>query len=399
MSEKCVRRVIMIRKIAISLLFLMAFINNITGIEDFQSKCILLYSIETDSNLYEKNSNQVWSPASLTKIMTFIVVDKFIDDKNERVMVDGNLLKSLDGTDSSLAYLKAGNQYSVQQLLAAMMIPSGNDAALILANYVERKLNLGENGFVREMNEMAKSLGCTNTHFENPHGLYHENHFTTCVDMLKIIKRAIKIDLFNSIVCKNSYELDGKILKNTNKLLDPSSEYYFEDCFGIKTGSHNQAGYCLSSIAKRNKQTYICICMGAPKFDSNGNPVEKNFAMIDSKELYNWAFSKYRVLDISSKISKYFEIQTKYFEIPIKLKECNSLALVPYGKNLSSLDVKCDVSEISEYSLPIKQGQKLGNIKVLCDGKVIKNCELSAECDVSLNFWNKFRYLFKKFVS
>ncbi len=145
---------------------------------DFETHCTALYleNIDTDTVVYQKNQDERRYPASTTKIMTYIIVaEKVADLKNTMVTVKSSIIHMLDGTGSSMAGLKAGEKLSVYQLLNCLMIPSGNDAALVLADYIGD----GDiNQFVTLMNQKAKALGCTHTHFANPHGLNDPDHYT-----------------------------------------------------------------------------------------------------------------------------------------------------------------------------------------------------------------------------
>ena len=166
---------------------------------DFELKCksVYLENLDTDSPVFEKDADARRFPASTTKIMTYIITAEHISDfKNTYVTVKDKVLSALDGTGSSTAGLVAGEKLSIYQLLCSMMIPSGNDAALILADYVGG----GDTSrFVEMMNQKAQELGCTGTHFSNPHGLNDPNHYTTVRDMGKIAKYAMTLPEFNNI--------------------------------------------------------------------------------------------------------------------------------------------------------------------------------------------------------
>lgn len=181
--------------------------------------------------------------------MTYIVVTEQVDDlDNTMVTINQDLLDELAGTGSSIAGLEdyAGEKMSVMELLYCMMVPSGNDAALVLADYVG---NGDVSAFVELMNQRAKELGCTNTHFTNPHGLHDEDHYTTAADMYKITEYAITTPHFTEVTNTTSYYLsldeDGENpLITTNSLINENEpDYYYEYARGIKTGTTDEAGF------------------------------------------------------------------------------------------------------------------------------------------------------------
>ena len=188
---------------------------------DFETHCTALYleNIDTDTVVYQKNQDERRYPASTTKIMTYIIVaEKVADLKNTMVTVKSSIIHMLDGTGSSMAGLKAGEKLSVYQLLNCLMIPSGNDAALVLADYIGD----GDiNQFVTLMNQKAKALGCTHTHFANPHGLNDPDHYTTVSDMAKITKYAMTLPEFMDISDTATSDVIGedRYLVTTNSMI------------------------------------------------------------------------------------------------------------------------------------------------------------------------------------
>ena len=190
---------------------------------DFEpiSKSLYLENLDTDTVVYTKAADEKRYPASTTKIMTYIITAEHVSDiQHTNVTIKSSTLHMLDGTGSSMAGLKAKETLSVYQLLHCLMIPSGNDAALVLADFI------GEgdiNKFVDMMNEKAKELGCENTHFANPHGLHDEKHYTTARDMAKIAKYAMKLPYFMEICNTATSDCIGedRYLVTTNSMIDP----------------------------------------------------------------------------------------------------------------------------------------------------------------------------------
>lgn len=390
------------KKISLFLVCTISALNFCTTSQSFdkelKSQYILLYNIESDSILYSKNADKICYPASITKIMTFLTVtslDKF--DKNEKITIKDEILKSLDGTDSSLANLISGNTYSVEDLLKSMMILSGNDSASVLADYFGHKIGSGSNDFISQMNKNAIEMGCQNTHFTNPHGLHNDEHYSTCLDLLKIIKKALEIKEFREIVKTQSIELNNEIGYNTNKLLDPKSKYFYDKCYGIKTGHHDQAGFCLSSIAGDGTTNYICLCLKAPTLDENNNIIDENYAMIESRELYEWAFNNFKLVKYPIESIKFPSLVTNKFEISIELttKLCNFL--IPVNNKPHEIKYNLDLDKKINQKFPILAGNKFGSISFYCGDKFLGSREIVSKNNIKLSFWKKFKFLMKKF--
>ena len=268
---------------------------------DFDTACdaLQLVNLDTGTVVYEKNADKRREPASTTKIMTYIVVYENVEDPdNTTVTISEKIRDELLGTGSSLSGIEVGDVLTVKQLLYCMMIPSGNDAALALADFVGG----GDvQKFVDMMNEKAAELGCTNTHFMNPHGLHDDEHYTTARDLAIITQYAMMLPDFMDITDTTNiyYKPYGgpdaeekRLLVTTNRLihknLDP--QYYYQYAQGIKTGSHDQAGYCLVSTATKNGMSYLCVALGAPSVDESGNRISEHGECTDSMNLYEWAF-------------------------------------------------------------------------------------------------------------
>ncbi len=253
------------------------------------SKALYMVDLNTRKVVYQKNAKRQLAPASCTKIMTYIVAAEAITDlENTEITVGSNISSLLQGTDSSLAGIRQGEQFTALQLLHCMMIPSGNDAALVLAEYIGQ----GDvEKFVRKMNEKAEELGCYNTNFTNPHGLHDENHYTSVQDLYKMTDYAMKLPYFMEIVTKAEYTLPPtnlytgeRTVRTTNKMMDKNEPVYYEPYIqGVKTGFHDDAGYCLVTTAQKNGQRYMVIALGAPIGQVHGE-------MLDTKNLYDWAF-------------------------------------------------------------------------------------------------------------
>ncbi len=355
---------------------------------DFEttSQSIELINLDTDTVVYEKNADEKMYPASTTKIMTYIVaVENIPDLENTQITVSEKVVNELLGTGSSLAGVREGEILTAMQLLNCMMIPSGNDAALVLADYI----GAGDTQkFIDMMNEKAEELGCENTHFMNPHGLHDEQHYTTARDLYKITKYAMTLPYFMEICSKTYYEIpatnvssEPRYIYTTNMLIEPNAggSYYYRYCKGIKTGSHDQAGYCLVSTAVKDGYSYLCIALGAPSVDADGNRVSTNGAFVDTKNLYIWAFDNLRLKTVLSS-------DESVCDIALNLAwNKDNLLLVP-EKSYSTILPK-DVSETSvivtphipeSIDAPVKKGQVIGTATLSYVGQELATINLVA---------------------
>ncbi len=233
----------------------------------------VLYDATAGEVLYSKNADKKCYPASLTKLMTALVALDYA--KPEDVFTIGDEVYMI-GADSSRAYLTTGTRLTLEHLLDALLLPSGNDAAYAIAVQVGRLIaddpDLGRTAalerFCAAMNQKAKSIGCQNTKFVNPDGMHDEGHYTTAADMTKIAAATIENATIRAIVAQPTvtvHFLSGQSAtwQNSNRLLLPDNAYTYEGAFGLKTGSTDEAGKCLAACATRDGRTTIAVVMGA----------------------------------------------------------------------------------------------------------------------------------------
>ncbi len=350
---------------------------------DFEtaSKSIYLENLDTGTVVYQKDASARRFPASTTKIMTYIITAENVTDiDNTYVTVKSEILHLLDGTGSSMAGLEKDEKLSVYQLLCSLMIPSGNDAALILADYI------GEgniNKFVDMMNSKAQALGCNDTHFANPHGLNDPNHYTTVEDMAKIVKYALTLPKFTEISNTVTSDVlgDDRYLVTTNSMIDEyrGGEYYYPYAVGIKTGSTgNDSGYCLVSMAVKNGYTYLCVAYGAPYEDENGENYE-NGAMIDSVNLYEWAFNSLAIKTIIDKndLAKEIGLNYAWNKDTIQLTPAESFStIMPDNVSLDSIDKIYSIPE--SVDAPVRQGERIGTVTLSYANQKLATIDLLA---------------------
>lgn len=356
---------------------------------DTYSAAIELVNLDTNTVVYQKNDTVRREPASTTKIMTFIVVSEHIQDLDGTIItVDKKVVDKLLGTGSSLSGIKENDQLTAMQLLNCMLVPSGNDAALVLADYVGG----GDvDAFVDMMNQKAQELGCTNTHFMNPHGLHDGNHYTTAADLAKITQYAMSLPHFTDICSQTRYTYKpvggpeaGKtrILSTTNYLIDKNAlggKYFYTYAKGIKTGHHDQSGYCLVSTATADGYTYLCVALGAPDIDENGKEITTRGEMIDSKNLYKWAFLNLELKPIINGTDAVGEIKLNNAWNKDKLllvAEKNYSAILPKTVSANSVIITPHVPE--SIDAPVKKGQIIGTATLSYAGQELTTINLVA---------------------
>ena len=230
-----------------------------------QAECVI--ELKTGRILHETNSTLRLSMASTTKILTAITVLENCKDIFEEICIPSEAV----GIEGSSVYLRTGERYTVRDLLYGLMLRSGNDCATALA------LRFGGivSNFCVKMNIVAQKAGALNSHFENPHGLPCENHYTTAADLCYITRYAMKNETFSRIIATEYYE--PKQWKNKNKLL-----FSYDGAIGVKTGYTKAAGRCLVSAAKRGDKIMICTVLNCPEmYERSAELLNKAFALFE----------------------------------------------------------------------------------------------------------------------
>lgn len=240
---------------------------------DVDARNAFLLDVTTNTILYKKESEQKIAPASTTKMLTALTALDYCSEGDE-VLVGKEI--NLIAPDASKAWLNAGDRLTVRQLLDAMLLPSGNDAAYALAVYSGRTISENENlpiqeameVFLEAMNKKAAELGAADSNFTSPDGYDDDGQYTTAYDLACIAKAFIRSDLLREI--SGSYEISDRWLSgkqvtynNTNELMNPDSEYYYPNAMGLKTGKSEDAGCCLISAAYMDGEIYLCVVMGS----------------------------------------------------------------------------------------------------------------------------------------
>ena len=279
--------------------------------------------IEAESGriLFEKNKDKKVPMASTTKIMTAITAIENCENLDEKFEISPKAV----GVEGTSLYLRKGDVYSTRDLLFALMLISGNDASVAIAEHVAGSTS----EFVTLMNELAKKIGANSTHFANTHGLDADGHYTTAYDLALITAYALNNDTFREIVSTKNTKItnsngENRYLKNKNKLL-----FTLDGCIGVKTGFTNDAGRCLVSAIERNGMRLVCVVLNCgPMFEESAtllNECANRFKKVDITSLYNYN-NEVEVLDGREKLAKLYT-KEKFF-YPLTDKEVESLEIV-----------------------------------------------------------------------
>jgi len=271
-----------------------------------KSESGILYHMDTQTVVFEKNADKQCSPAQTVQIMTAAIAIEKAQSMEAIIEIPPNVYNEFEKYRSrypaeqfpynevTTSYLEEGEQFRVQDLISAMLLESSCEAAYALA-YV-----IGEGSiqnFVNMMNEKAESLGAASTHFTNPHGLYDESQYTTARDMLKITEYALGLPGFAELSAAEQVKTgatninpEGYEFNNVNLMMNSTSEYYYKGTKGIKTGNSNQSLRCLVTRASRDGQNYLAVLFGAP-FDKDEYDDDIYTHLNDAAELFEWAFT------------------------------------------------------------------------------------------------------------
>lgn len=345
-------------------------VNANTDIPEVLSPSCILIDATNGKVIYEKNSQTQMYPASTTKIMTAILTIENCN-LNDIATVSKTAISSKYVPEGyTNAKLQHGENFTIAQLLDAMLIPSANDAANVLAEHISGSID----EFSNLMNLKASELGCTKTHFVNPSGLHNSSHVSTAYDLSLIAKYAMQNETFRNIVCKTScylpptdiYPNDDRKFDTTNELLKDEKNsdfnYFYEYANGIKTGYTEYANNCIVAGAKKDNTQLICVVLGA-----DDDFYYESKRAVDCRNLFNYAFSNYNEKTFLSEDTILKQIEFDTINISNQ-SEKKILDIVP-EKSLvlkTTTDPK-DITPIQtindDLSLPIIKGSIVGKIE------------------------------------
>ena len=354
------------------------------------AKSAILLEPTTGEIIFEKNSHEKLHPASMTKMMSMLLIIEAIENEviswDEMVTVSDNAA----GMGGSQILLEVGEQMSVHDLFKGIAVASGNDAVVAMAE----KIGGSEAIFVDMMNEKAKELGLTDTHFKNPHGLDDDDHYSSAYDMARIGKELVKHEkvleftkIYEDYLRQNT---DRKIwLVNTNKLVR-----FYEGIDGLKTGYTASAGYCLTATAKKGSSRFLAVAMGEPDSKTRNQEIS---------EMLDYAFAQYEVeimLDKDSVI-KTIEVEkgkNKFVDL-VPLNEVSFLNKKGTNKKNATYEISID-----KVKAPVKEGDIVGNLKIKEDENVIREVPITVresveKCNLFELYFRHLTDIFKGDVS
>ena len=347
---------------------------NINDITTNSSSCLLM-DVKTGKIIYAKNAYEKMYPASTTKLMTAILTLENCK-LTDTAIVSHNAIYSIP-VGYSHASLKEDEELTIEQLLNVLLIPSANDAAIVLAEHISGSVE----EFSKLMNEKAKSLGCLNTNFVNPNGIQNKNHYSTAYDLALIGKYALKFpDIKRIAMVKqytlpttNKYDKTDRIFNATNGLIndDVLNKNYYEYATGLKTGYTDASGYCIVSTAKKDDKELIAVIL-------NSDSISKRYS--DCKTLFNYGFDNYDYITIQDEkaIVKQVEVEngsksSKNLNVAVKDK---IQVFAKKSTDLSELEPNIEINE--NLKAPLAENTVIGKITYNIDGEEITSDLIAA---------------------
>lgn len=354
------------------------------GVTDLALSCksAILIESSTGTVLYEHNADEVRAPASITKIMTLLLVMEAIEDS--RLSLSDTVVTSAHarGKGGSQIWLEDGEQMTAGELIKAVAVASANDAATALAEHIAGS----EEAFIVLMNGRANELGMSNTNFVNCCGLDADGHVTTARDIAIMSRELLKHDMIREYSqIWMDYLRGGKTqLVNTNKLVR-----FYKGCTGLKTGTTDDAGFCVSASAERDGMELIAVVLA-------GETSDKRFS--DAKAMLNFGFANYTIFqpDISNvpqnPIKVHHGVEN---EVGISFAKPNPLVM----KKGSAAKVSITANIEQELEAPVNSGDTVGRITYECDGEIIGESAVTAAGTVErMSFKKALAKLLKKLV-
>ena len=353
------------------------------------SDSIYMVNLDTGMEVYSKDADTKRYPASLTKIMTYIIVAEYYDDfDGTKIDIKQSIIDKVlnSGMSTSGMDWYVGEKLSVTQLLYGMMVPQGHDAAMILADAVSSG---DEKAFVEMMNQKAQELGCENTHFTNCTGVHNPDHYTTARDMATITTYAMSLPMFSKICGTSTYYVkkdDDIPLVTTNYLIDPGrgGDYFYTYATGIKNGTTDEAGRCLAASAVYDGYAYLVISLHAP-YNEEKEQTDQ-YCMIEAADLFRWAFLNLTFVTPATRSTPVCEQKVDH------AWDTESILLVPENDlnivlpdNYSDGDVTITPDNTDSVSAPITKGDVITTATVSYKGEAFTKINLVASDNVAVS--------------
>lgn len=398
-----IRRIVSVFLVTLLLtgLFLVPTVYAVPSIK-IAAKAALLVDEQTGLVLHAQNEHDKLYPASITKVMTALLVFEAIDrgdlKLDQKVTASATALAGL-ADDGSSAGIKAGEVLTVEQLLYCMLVVSANESCHILAEEVAGSVP----AFVELMNQRAQEIGCKDTHFVNPSGLHDPQHYTSAWDIYLFTREAMKYDTFMAICGSKSYIVpatnmsEERELHSTNYLISNwrALGYLYDGAEGIKTGSTSDAGNCLVASAVRGDRRLISVVLGAKEAN------DKVQSFTETSRLFDYGFDNFSsqvVLTEDEMIQEVPVALSKETNYVVVHPEYTAEALLPNDANLDELE-RTVVLDNETANAPIATGDVLGKITISYKGNECVTVPLLAQYDVSASRFLTAKYAVKTFFS
>lgn len=360
----------------ISLLCLFNLDNCYAKELEIYSEYAILYNLDDDIILYEKNSDSQISVASLTKIMTCIVAIENIDNLDNKVTLTNQVFYGLAEAHAAVAGFRIGEQVTYRDLIMGALLPSGADATRALA------LNIAgsEDEFVKLMNQKVQQLNLKNTNFENTTGLESPNHYSSVKDISIILKYALQNDTFKNMYTTREYTTTNNLtFYSTLKKVSNNYSIDVSNILGTKTGYTDEAGLCMSSIANYNGVNYLLVTAGA---DYRGNTPRQ---LLDAVNIYNFFSTNYSYKNLINVNDKITTVDLKYSSNK-KYDIISPVSITKFLENSFDLNnIEYSYNGLNELSYKNKIGDKIGIVNILYDGNVINTLDIYLTSSIDFN--------------
>lgn len=344
----------------------------------------ILIEYSTGKILYSKKIDEKLAPASMTKIMTLLLIMEAVEEG--KINLDDNISISTNASSmgGSQVFLDPNTEMKAEELIKSIAIASANDSAVAMAEAISGTTA----NFVSRMNSRAKELGCKNTNFKNVHGLDEEGHYSTAYDMSLIARELLKHEQI--LKYTSTYEAylnkpngTSTWMVNTNKLIK-----YYTGLDGLKTGFTKTAGYCLTSTAKRNDMRLISVVMKEPSSQVRNS---------ETISLLNYGFSNYKIKTILKKDQKLGTI-----EVQNGKKELADITILEDATNLELINDNKEYSfniVTDKVKAPLKKGDKVGTLELTEQGTIIKRLNITVKENIpKANIWDLYKRNFKSII-
>ena len=366
------------KKILSLIIIFILFIGKINALElNISSESAILYNLDSGEVLYEKNSDEVRQIASLTKIMTALVTIENVDNLDKQVILTKEDFAGLIEANAVQAGFTNGEVVTYKDLLFALLLPSGADAAKAIA----RNVGGSEENFINKMNEKAKELNLKNTKFSTVIGLDDENNYSTAKEVSIIFKEALKNKTFKEIITTKEYQTsDGKLtFKSTIQSNAKRYEIDIPYVLGGKTGTTSGAGLCLATIAKANDVNYMLVTLGALYDKKAPHNIE------DAKIVYDYFIENYSNKIIVDKDKSFKKIKVKYSNVE-EINLYPNKSITKYlENNYNKDDIKLIYNGKKELTPFNKKEEKLGTLKIYYQDKLIDTQNIILNENINFN--------------